>query len=303
MHLGRLGRPVYLAHPVGAPVHREHRGPYLRHRVPAEMADGGQCEELLRVTAMGPDPHQPGSRRVVLELVAAGWVVGARLVDYENPVVAGSRHAGHLPGVGDPGDVVELDRRDQPLLVPRAHPGLAQHVDAAVGTRRAPDPGARRPGELPVLVFLGVLAEVPDVALVVLPEEGEFLLLQSALEELPVPRYDRAYVVDHLRQVGDGEHDAMPPRHPALDDRAPVDELGAGHEREHWVVDGERRGEPAGRLPGLGGLDGWRAPGRPGGPRLLSVTRASLPAPEQQRAREQGPGTTQGAGHGQWPGP
>jgi hypothetical protein len=145
-----------------------------------------------------------------------------------------------------------------------------------------------------MLVFLGILAEVPHIAPVVLGEEREFLLLQPAFEEVPVPRHDRAHMVDHLRQVGDREHDAVRLGLPVLDDLALVDELGAGHEREHLVADGERRREPAGRVPGPGG---W------GGLSLLGCARARLPAPGEQPAREQRSGTSQGAGRDQRSGP
>src|SRR5262249_41995355 len=146
----------------------------------AEVPDRSQRQELLRIPAARSDPDQPGRRRVVLDLMAAGGVVGAGLVDHQNLLVTGTRQAGLLAGAGARGPVAELDRRDEALPVLHAHPGLAQHVDAAVGAARAPDPGARCPGELPVLVLFRVLAEVPHVALVILGEEGQLLLLQLA---------------------------------------------------------------------------------------------------------------------------
>src|SRR6266571_8381000 len=166
------GRPIHLADPVGTLVHGQHRGAYLRHLGLVEVPDRGQRAELLRVPAARAHPDEPGAGRIVLDLVTAGGVVGAGLVDHENLVVAARRrHAVLLAGAGDHGDVVELDRRDQALAVLHARPGLARHVNAAVGAAHAPDPGARRPGELPALVLLRVLAEVPHVPLVVLGEE------------------------------------------------------------------------------------------------------------------------------------
>src|SRR5262249_60587616 len=111
--------------PVGrAPPHAHPPPPLLPRPRPAGVADSGQREDLLRTPATGTDPDQPGTRGVVLDLVAAGGVVGARLVHHQNLAVAASRHAGRLPGAGYPGDVVELDRRDQPFPVLRAHPRL-----------------------------------------------------------------------------------------------------------------------------------------------------------------------------------
>src|SRR5215472_5555480 len=140
------------------------------------MAHADQGEQLNRVPAAGADPDQPDTGGVVLDLVPAGRVVRAGLVDHQDVLVTPGVHAGRLPGAGDLGDVVEPDRRHKTLAVPSANRGIGQHVDAAVGVAGAPDPGARRPGELAAGVFLGVLAEVPHVPGVVLGEEGEFLL-------------------------------------------------------------------------------------------------------------------------------
>src|SRR6185437_8211115 len=167
-----LRRPVHLDL-VGALVHGLYLSAYLRHLGLAEVPDRGQREELLGVPAARADLDEPGRWRVVLDLMAARGVVGAGLVDHQDPLVARARQAGLLAGAGDNGDVVELDRRDQAFPVPHPGAGLAQHVDPAVGAVHAPDPGTRRPGELAAVVLLGVLAEVPHVALVILGEEGE----------------------------------------------------------------------------------------------------------------------------------
>src|SRR6201991_1412353 len=139
--LDRLSRPVHLDL-VGALVHGLYLSAYLRHLGLAEVPDRGQREELLGVPAARADLDEPGRRRVVLDLMAAGGVVGAGLVDHENLLVAGTRQAVLLAGAGDHGDVVELDRRDQALPVFHSRPGLAEHVDTAVGAVHAPDPGA-----------------------------------------------------------------------------------------------------------------------------------------------------------------
>src|SRR6478609_6271173 len=239
-----LRRPVHLDL-VGALVHGLYFGTYRRHLGLAEMPYRGQLEELLGVPAARADLDQPGRRRVILDLMAAGGVVGAGLVNHQDLLVAGARQAGLLAGAGDHGDVVELDRRDQAFPVLHPGPGLTQHVDAAVGAVRASDPGARRPGELAAVVLLGVLAEVPHVALVILGEEGQLLLLQLAFEEVPVPGHHGPDPVDHLGQVGDGESDAVRLGLPALHDPALVGELRADREREHRVVYREWRGELA----------------------------------------------------------
>jgi hypothetical protein len=138
---------------------------------------------------------------------------------------------------------VTTETSSNSIAVLHPGPGLAEHVDAAVGAVRAPDPGARCSGERPVLVLLRVLAEVPHVALVVLGEEGELLLLQLAFEEVPVPGHHGLDPVDHLGQVGDGESDAVRLALPVLHDLALIGELGADREREHRVAYREWRRE------------------------------------------------------------
>src|SRR5690349_20181898 len=137
--LDRLSRPVHLDL-VGALVHGLYLRAYLRHIGLAEVPRRGQREELLGVPAARADLDEPGRRRVVLDLMAARGIVGACLVDYENLLVARARQARLLAGAGDGRDVVELDRRDQAFPVLHPSPGLAQHVDAAVGAVHAPDP-------------------------------------------------------------------------------------------------------------------------------------------------------------------
>src|SRR5205814_3939540 len=98
-----------------------------------KVPDRRQREELLGVPAARPDPDEPGRWRVVLDLMAAGGVVWAGLVDHQNLLVAGARQAVLLAGAGDHGDVVELDRRDQAFPVLHPGSGTATHVDAAIG--------------------------------------------------------------------------------------------------------------------------------------------------------------------------
>src|SRR5215831_10394172 len=228
------------------------------------MANPGQGEEFLRVPAAGGDPDQPDSRGVVLELVPADRVVGARLIDHQDVTEAPRAHAGRLPGERDPGDVVEVDRRYQALAVCGTGHGPGHHVDAAVGMAGAPDPGARRPGELAAGVLLGVLAEVPYVPLVVLGEEREFLLLQPALEEVTVPGDHRIHAVDHLGEAADGEHHRMRRVMAALENSPGVAELGPRHQREHRVVHPGRRGEPVPPALGRGRAGLRRRAGRAG---------------------------------------
>src|SRR6266576_7371959 len=94
-----LRRPVHLDL-VGALVHGLYFGAYLRHLGLAEVPYRGQLEELLGVPAARADLDQPGRRRVVLDLMAAGGVVRAGLVDHDNLLVAGARQAVPLAGAG-----------------------------------------------------------------------------------------------------------------------------------------------------------------------------------------------------------
>src|SRR6185437_10165500 len=84
--LDRLSRPVHLDL-VGALVHGLYFSAYLRHLGLAEVPDRGQREELLGVPAARADLDEPGRWRVVLDLMAARGVVGAGLVDHQDPLV------------------------------------------------------------------------------------------------------------------------------------------------------------------------------------------------------------------------
>ncbi len=252
--------------------------------------------------------HQAGARRVVLDLMAAGGIVGAGLVDHHDRVVAAGLRARALADAGDLRYVIELDRRDQPFPVLHADARLAQHVHAAVGAARPPDPGAGRAGELPVVVLLGVLAEVPHVPRVVLGEERELLLLQLPLEVVLVQCHHRLGAVDVLDQVGHGEDHAVLVRAVGVDDLALVGELGADSQREQRVGDGERRGERAARglRHAAAGPWGWpsrrrRAGGGGGG--LVRAARCPRTRPAgRRRAARHRPGRPwpAAAGRGGW---
>src|SRR5215469_13335542 len=155
---GWPGDPVHLGDTVRPAIHGNYFLRYGGHRCLAQVANAGQSEELLRVSASRADPDQPDSGRVVLDLVPADGVVGARFVDHQDIPEAARAHAGRLAGERDLGDVIEVDRRHQPLAVCGTVHGPGQHMNAAVGVAGAPDPGAGRPGELAMLVLLGILA-------------------------------------------------------------------------------------------------------------------------------------------------
>src|SRR6266496_3424539 len=135
---GWFGHPVHLGDTVGAPVHGEHRGPYPRHRAPAKVPDGGEGEELLRVSAASAHPDQPNARRVVLDLGSTARVVRAPLVDHQDMPIAAGAHAGNLPGADDLGDIVEPDRAHQALKVQRAGARPGEHVNSAIGAGGSP---------------------------------------------------------------------------------------------------------------------------------------------------------------------
>ena len=209
------------------------------------MTHPREAEEFLRVPAPGSHPDQAHARRVVLDLMAGlAW---APLVNHQDMPETPEWYAGGLISVDNPGDVVELDRPDASFYVLTAATWVGRHVDAAVGTARAPDPGTRSPGELAVLILLRVLTEVPQVAAVVLGEQGEFLLLQLPPQEVTVPRDHGRHAADDLGQVSDGEHDAVRLGLAAFHDLPAVDVLGTRRQGEHPVAHLQRCREPGGR--------------------------------------------------------
>src|SRR4029077_17718106 len=113
--------------------------------------------------------------RVVLELVCVR-LVPLELARHEGVVEAAEGNAGVVPRLERLRTVDPADRRPEALrVVRRAQLGRRLHGDAGLGALDAGDP-RRRPGDLAVLDLLGVLSEVPDVAVIVLSKERQFAL-------------------------------------------------------------------------------------------------------------------------------
>ena len=134
--------------------------------------------------------------------------------------------------------------------------GLARISTPGLGALQAGEPGALGRLELPVLVLLGVLAQEPDVAVVVLRLEGELGLLQLALVDVAVPEDDGGHAVDDLGEVGHGEHHAMGEDALAAVGASLKDVPGPRDERVPLVVDGGHGGEVPAVEVGLGDVLG-----------------------------------------------
>ena len=101
------------------------------------------------------------------------------------------------------------------------------------------DPG-RRPDHPSVEVFLGVLSETPDVAVLVLGEERELCLIQLAFFVVLDPEHDRAHAVDDLGQIGDDGDQTMGDALAPLGGRPSVHPPHSHLQREPRVVDSGR---------------------------------------------------------------
>ncbi len=163
----------------------------------------------MRFTFTSPaDSNIAHAGGVVFELEDAR-LIQAGLGDHQHVLVAVHRdtallaHLVHLP-------VVRPLNRGPPALKvtggPRLRLGL--HLDPCFRIFEAGDPGWGL-DELPVLVLLRVLAQVPDVAVVVLGVEGDLRLHQLVIAVIRNPGHDRVHARDLLGQVGDGELNAM----------------------------------------------------------------------------------------------
>src|SRR4051812_23267172 len=181
--LRRLRAPVdRLLRPEPAPVEDERSLAHPRELVGTELAHLHEHENLVLLAAPRRDADIADPGRVVLQLVAVAPFERVGLVDDEDVVVAPERHAGprteplHLRGVA------EVDRRRVALPVARRPgPRVGTHEDARLRAGEARDPRVRRAVEASArVVLLGVLAEVPNVAGIVLGEERQLALLQPA---------------------------------------------------------------------------------------------------------------------------
>ncbi len=119
------------------------------------------------------------------------------------------------------------------LLVRVADRRLRLHHEPRLGTVNAGLPGALRAGHPAVLELPRRLAEVPDVAVVVLRVPVESLLGRLSGEEEPVMDDGARDAEDLLRLCRDRDDVARP----LAVLRPPVDESRPGPEREPRVVD------------------------------------------------------------------
>ena len=106
--------------------------------------------------------------------------------------------------------VEEIDCRRAALPVARRMwLRIRQHADTCGRASDARKPGTRRARQLAVLVFLGILTDVPDSPNAILGLEGQLGFLQLPVVDVSLEDDERADPVDRLRQVGDGGHDAV----------------------------------------------------------------------------------------------
>src|SRR5207248_2427127 len=84
-----------------------------------------------------------------------------------------------------------------------------------------------------LIKFLGVLSEIPDVALSVLRKIIERILLQDAAHKNPVVDYPTSYFVDDYRSICNGKHISFL----ALFLAPPVNKSSARWQGEKWIVD------------------------------------------------------------------
>src|SRR5439155_18325028 len=123
---------------------------------------------LVRAGPAHPDAADPA--RVILELVSVG-LVPVEFVDHENAGVAPGANAGLRAHLEYAGAIRPADVRAPALRVARrGEARVGQHRDPRFGVLETGQPGLRF-DDLPVLVRLGVLAEVPDRPVIVLDEE------------------------------------------------------------------------------------------------------------------------------------
>src|SRR4029450_12172767 len=100
--------------------------------------------------------------------------------------------------------------------------------------------------ELLAVVLLGILAEPPDVAVVVLRIEGELGFGQFTLGVVEVVRHQGPHTGDRLHEIGDVDDDLV--RNGltvVLHGRAVIDDPRAGLHRQPFVGDLRRPGELA----------------------------------------------------------
>lgn len=171
-----------------------------------------------------------------LELETVGGVGQVRLLDDHDVVEAVGGDADGLVVLDHQALVLEVDVGGETLQIrvgSRLRVGL--HGYSGLGVRLTGDPGVGGTEELVGVgvELLGILTEGPDVAVVVLGEEGELRFLQCVVAEVPVPHDHGPDPVDHLGEVGDGELHPVGP----LGCGALQDELRPGLEGQVPVVD------------------------------------------------------------------
>ena len=245
---GRRAPVDALARPVRACLQLQSLPASLRHGARAQTLERDEYEGLLAVLVRTrpADAHVADAGGVVLQLVLAR-LVGVELVDEQDVGEAARGDARPVADLEHAGAIGEAHGRAEPERIARSsRAGRRLHRDAGLRPVDAMDPG-RRLDDLAVLIGLRVLAELPDIAGVVLREEGDLGLDELARAEVPVPHHDRAHPVDRLRQVGDRRDEAMADRLRPLDRPSPVGELHAGMQRLPRVVD-DRRVREAGAV-------------------------------------------------------
>ena len=123
------------------------------------------------------------------------------------------------------------------LQVAHSQADVILHDDRALRVLDAVDPRVLGPEQDALLVILGVLAEIPDVAVIVLREERQLRLLQVALVDVAVPDHHAGNAADVLAEIRDREDHVVGQRRAVPVHHAGVDELIPRGDRIPLVVD------------------------------------------------------------------
>src|SRR5213593_2596301 len=236
---GRRGAIHVLADAIGALLQFQRRRTGLGQGLRADLRrELGQLEDLLKLFALTSpaDSNLADAARVVLELLRVRLGL-AGLGHDQNVVEAAKRDAGLLAHLVHLATVGPEDRGGPPLGVAGGvELGHRSHHDPRSRFVQSMDPG-RGPDHPPVEVFLGVLPEGPDGAVLVLSVERELRLVQLAFLVVLDPDHDSAHAIEELGQISDDGDQTMGDALSLLGGRPFVDPSHSRLQREPRVVD------------------------------------------------------------------
>ncbi len=139
----------------------------------AEVVDLDQHQCFAFRIVYGGNLHIADPRRVELALVAVLRRERAVLVGHENIRVTVGRHTYPLVRLEHFGAIQEVDARRVALQVAGSlQPGMSAHEQARFRAVHTGDPGVGGAGQVAVLILLRVLAQIPDIAVLVLRVKG-----------------------------------------------------------------------------------------------------------------------------------